>query len=114
MYVCGDVKGEWSVVADAVGGAVIRLAVGSSSRLNPLDEGPRPSGMSDIGQWSAQVTKRRRTLLGVLAEATLGRPLGPMERTALSTAFDEAAQATVAVLPGSSMLFTSHPLADRG
>ena len=48
VYVCGDVKGEWSVVADAVGGAVIRLAVGSSSRLNPLDEGPRPSGMSDI------------------------------------------------------------------
>ena len=100
VYVCGDVKGEWSVVADAVGGAVIRLAVGSSSRLNPLDEGPRPSGMSDIRQWSAQVTKRRRTLLGALAEATLGRPLGPMERTALSTALDEAAQATVAVLPG--------------
>ena len=100
MYICGDVKGEWSVVADAVGGAVIRLAAGSSSRLNPLDEGPRPSGMSDTGQWSAQVTKRRRTLLGALAEATLGRPLGPMERTALSTALDEAAQATVAVLPG--------------
>ena len=84
VYICGDVKGEWSVVADAVGGAVIRLAVGSSSRLNPLDEGPRPSGMSDIRQWSAQVTKRRRTLLGALAEATLGRRLGPMERTALA------------------------------
>ena len=29
IYIPGDVKGEWSVVADAVGGAVIRLGVGS-------------------------------------------------------------------------------------
>ena len=63
VYIPGDVKGEWSVVAEAVGGAVIRLGVGSNSRLNPLDEGPRPSSMSDL-EWRAQVTKRRRTSAG--------------------------------------------------
>ena len=47
VYVPGDPKGEWSVVAKAVGGASIELGGGSPNRLNPLDEGPRPSGIDD-------------------------------------------------------------------
>ena len=89
IYIPGDVKGEWSVVAEAVGGAVIRLGVGSPNRLNPLDEGPRPSDAGD-DEWRAQVTKRRRSLLAALAEVAVGRKLGPEERNALAVALDEA------------------------
>ena len=41
VYVPGDPKGEWTVVAKAVGGTAIEL--GTGNRLNPLDEGPRPA-----------------------------------------------------------------------
>jgi type IV secretory pathway VirB4 component len=97
VYVPGDVKGEWSVVAEAAGGAVIHLGVGRRARLNPLDEGPRPSRPTD-SEWAAQVTKRRRTLLAALAEAASGRSLEPTERTALDSALDEAVQATTPIL----------------
>ena len=38
VYVPGDPKGEWSVVARAVGGIAIALGGGSTNRLNPLDD----------------------------------------------------------------------------
>jgi hypothetical protein len=98
VYVPGDVKGEWSVVAEAVGGAVIHLGVGRCARLNPLDEGPRPSGAADA-EWAAQVTKRQRTLLAALAESASGHKLEPTERTALDSALDEGVQATTPILP---------------
>ena len=41
VYVPGDPKGEWSVVARAVGGAAIQLGGGSSQPTQP--SGPRPS-----------------------------------------------------------------------
>jgi len=85
VYVPGDPKGEWSVVSRAVGGQVIELGVGATARLNPLDEGPRPSGLSDAA-WYAQVTSDRQALLAALATTTLGRPLRAVERTALDSA----------------------------
>lgn len=36
VYVPGDPKGEWSIVARAVGGVAIELGGGSTNRLNPL------------------------------------------------------------------------------
>ena len=99
VYVPGDPKGEWAAVARAVGGAAVKLAVGSSARLNPLDEGPRPSGVDDVA-WRAQVSARRTGLLGALAEATLGRALSPTERSALDAALADAlGRAGVPVLP---------------
>jgi hypothetical protein len=99
VYVPGDPKGEWTPVAQALGGQVIQLGVGRSARLNPLDEGPRAADSDDTA-WRAQVTQRRLTLLGALAEATLGRPLVPVERTALDAALDATtSRGSTPVLP---------------
>jgi type IV secretory pathway VirB4 component len=99
VYVPGDPKGEWTVVARALGGTAIQLGVGSTNRLNPLDEGPRPSGVDDAA-WRAQVDARRTGLLAALGESTLGRALGPTERSALDAALADAQRrATVPILP---------------
>jgi hypothetical protein len=99
VYVPGDPKGEWAPVARALGGQVIELGVGRPARLNPLDEGPRPADVKD-GAWQAQVAQRRMSLLAALAEATLGRTLRSVERTALDAALGHtSATATVPVLP---------------
>ncbi|MGO4363326.1 ATP-binding protein [Terrabacter sp. RAF57] len=92
VYVPGDPKGEWSVVARAVGGVAIELGGGSTNRLNPLDPGPRDETLTD-GQWAAVVTNRRRALVGSLAQSSLGRPLASVEHTALDVALAGAARA---------------------
>ncbi|GAB3881454.1 ATP-binding protein [Terrabacter terrigena] len=87
VYVPGDPKGEWSVVARAVGGASIQLGGGSPNRLNPLDPGPRNPSLP-AEQWRTVVATRRRTLLGSLAQSALGRALTAVEHTALDVALD--------------------------
>jgi type IV secretory pathway VirB4 component len=89
VYVPGDPKGEWSVVSRAVGGIAFQLRPGSSNRLNPLDPGPRPRRMRDH-EWLQVIATRRRTLLGSLTEAALGRPLMAVEHTALDAALSQA------------------------
>ena len=91
VYVPGDPKGEWSIVARAVGGAAIELGAGSPNRLNPLDEGPRPAAIEDQA-WATLVASRRRALLGSLVESALTRPMTPVEHTAL----DQGLRAVVA------------------
>lgn len=99
VYVPGDPKGEWSTVAHAVGGQTIALGGASRSRLNPLDEGAVP-GQRDDPLWRSDTRRRRRNLLGSLAESVLGRPLEPTEHTALDAALDAAvATTTVPTLP---------------
>lgn len=99
VYVPGDPKGEHTSVAEAVGGKAILLGHGMPNRLNPLDEGHRPDGVDDA-QWSAQVTSRRRDLVGALAETVLDRRLTPLEHTAIDVALADAVRtADVPVLP---------------
>ena len=99
VYVPGDPKGEHTAVAEAVGGKAIALGHGMTNRLNPLDAGHRPSGLDDA-QWDAQVTARRRVLVGALAETVLDRRLTPVEHTAVDVALAEAVRSTeVPVLP---------------
>ena len=99
VYVPGDPKGEWSAVARALGGQVIALGVGTSARLNPLDEGPRPSGVDDH-VWRVQVAARRLGLLAALAESTIGRALRSTERSAVDAALATAqARSGTPVLP---------------
>jgi len=99
VYVPGDPKGEWSIVARAVGGVAIQLGGGSANRLNPLDEGPRPPGLSGP-EWADLVASRRRALLGALAESALGRPMRAVEHTALDLALRAAcARSSVPTLP---------------
>ena len=99
VYVPGDPKGEHTAVAEAVGGKAIALGHGMPNRLNPLDEGHRPAGLDDQ-QWAAQVTARRRELVGALAETVLDRRLTPLEHTAIDVALAETVRSSeVPVLP---------------
>ena len=99
VYVPGDPKGEHTAVAEAVGGRAIVLGHGLRNRLNPLDEGHRPSGVSDA-EWAAQVASRRRELIGALAETVLDRMLSPLEHTAIDLALrDTVRSSDVPILP---------------
>jgi len=99
VYVPGDPKGEHTAVAEAVGGMAIKLGHGLPARLNPLDEGHRPGGVAD-SEWLLQVAARRRGLIGALAETVLGRPLQPLEHTALNVALARVvAENDVPILP---------------
>ena len=83
-----DPKGEYGGLARAWGVEPLALAPGGRLRLNPL-EGPadrRPAG-SRSGRATAD---RRSTLLASLAEACLGRDLGPRERAAVDVALADA------------------------
>ena len=99
VYVPGDPKGEWTAVAEAVGGQTIVLGGPGANRLNPLDEGPVVVGLEGT-RWQAETRRRRRTLLGSLSETVLGRSLAPTEHTTLDAALDVVVAATaVPTLP---------------
>ncbi|MFD7204389.1 ATP-binding protein [Streptomyces sp. NPDC059893] len=89
IYVPCDPKGEWTVVAQELGGQAIALGPGLPGRLNPLDAPARPPGVSER-DWASEVRKRRLLLLGSLAKTVLRRDLHPMEHTALDVALDQA------------------------
>jgi hypothetical protein len=97
VYVPGDPKGEWTPVARVVDGASIALGPGMTTRINPLDEGPRPAYWIDSEggrqpmddeMWRSVVTNRRRDLVRALTEQALGRDLQSVEMTALFAAVD--------------------------
>lgn len=99
VYVPCDPKGEHAKIAELVGGKAIALGHGLSARLNPLDEGHRPGGLTDA-EWSSQVAARRRDLIGALAETMLTRPLSPVEHTAIDLALRAVTESTtVPILP---------------
>ncbi|MFD4829176.1 VirB4 family type IV secretion system protein [Streptomyces uncialis] len=87
VYVPCDPKGEWTPVAQALGGTSIALGPGLPGKLNPLDAAPRPNSVSEA-DWANEIRKRRLLLLGSLARTVLGRDLAPMEHTALDVALD--------------------------
>ena len=86
VYVPGDPKGEWAVVAEAVGGTVIALGHGLDTRLNPLDAGHAGSVLSAM----SAVRPRQLRLLSSLAETTLSRDLHASEHTAIDAALTTA------------------------
>ncbi|MFF9778502.1 ATP-binding protein [Streptomyces sp. NPDC013978] len=87
VYVPCDPKGEWTPVAEALGGRSIALGPGLPGRLNPLDAAPHPESVAEA-DWVGEIRKRRLLLLGSLARTVLGRDLMPMEHTALDVALD--------------------------
>ncbi|MBT2409363.1 ATP-binding protein [Streptomyces sp. ISL-12] len=87
VYVPCDPKGEWTPVAEALGGTSVALGPGLPGRLNPLDAAPRPASVTE-DDWNGEIRKRRLLLLGSLARTVLGRDLLPMEHTALDVALD--------------------------
>jgi type IV secretory pathway VirB4 component len=107
VFVAGDPKGEWAAVADAVGGQVVRLGPGLPARLNPLDTG----SSADPGEGHAQ----RLRLLGSLAQQALGRPLRPVEHTALDEALRAGRRPSVTLNDVTDMLLHhSEPQAPGG
>lgn len=92
-YVPADVKGEWTPVVEACGGAAIMLGPGMPNRLNPLDEGVRPTGKNDHA-WKQEVRARRLELLRSEAEVLGHRELDAAERTALAVALDRVCERT--------------------
>jgi len=96
IYIPSDPKGEWSGLAQALGGQTIALGPGLPGKLNPLDAPDRPTGVSEQ-DWRGEVRKRRLLLLASLASTVLKRDLLPMEHTGLDVALDLAvAQAETA------------------
>ncbi|GAA2442556.1 ATP-binding protein [Streptomyces pulveraceus] len=87
VYVPCDPKGEWTPVAQALGGTSVALGPGLPGKLNPLDAAPRPESISEA-DWVSEIRKRRLLLLGSLARTVLGRDLLPMEHTVLDVALD--------------------------
>ncbi|MFC9329069.1 ATP-binding protein [Kitasatospora sp. NPDC057015] len=87
IYVPSDPKGEWTGLAEALGGQTIALGPGLPGKLNPLDAPGRPTGVSEE-DWTNEVRKRRLLLLASLAATVLKRDLLPMEHTGLDVALD--------------------------
>lgn len=69
-----DPNGEWTRVAEWVGGKTIRLGPGSRHRINFLDPGPRPSILSDDG-WEYDVhqfqSQRLQAAVKILRQTTV-------------------------------------------
>jgi type IV secretory pathway VirB4 component len=86
-YVPCDPKGEWTPVAQALGGCTIALGPGLPGRVNPLDAPARPPSVRER-DWAVEIRKRRLLLLAALARTVLRRDLLPREHTALDLALD--------------------------
>jgi len=80
-----DPKGEYGPLAGACGAVPLRLAPGGRIRLNPLDL-PGRQGTPDV----QSAVRRRADLVCSIASSSLGRPLGPAERTAVELALRAA------------------------
>jgi hypothetical protein len=80
-----DPKGEYTRLARWMGYEPVFLGPGLPTRLNPLDVPPRPAGLADT-DWVREISNARIALLAALAAATLGRPVSPPERKAITLA----------------------------
>lgn len=89
VAVASDPKGEWAAPARAVGGVVVALSPSGNTKLNPLDEGPRDSRLSDL-EWEAMLRSRRRLTLAAIIPTLINRALTPQEHTVLDLALTRA------------------------
>jgi energy-coupling factor transporter ATP-binding protein EcfA2 len=92
VLVLGDPRPDYTRLAEALGGQVIRVGRGMD-RLNPLDAGPLgavlprlPAG--DAARLRAEVRARRLSLLMALCTLVRGQPLGNVEEVILGRAID--------------------------
>jgi hypothetical protein len=99
----GDVKGEYSALVEALGGAVWRVGRGLHA-LNPLDAGPlRAELASAVGgareQLAETVRVRRLTLLEALVSIVRRGDVDVTERRLLGAALDAAVTASAPAEP---------------
>ncbi|GAA2238724.1 ATP-binding protein [Rarobacter faecitabidus] len=100
IAVASDPKGEWTALAQQVNSPTVRLGRGSPERINPLDDGIRPAGMTET-EWIKRSTSTRRGLLtSILTLLRHGQLMSPQEHTALELALTATLASTrVATLP---------------
>jgi len=96
-----DPKGEYRGLAEALDLPVVRLSPGGSVRLNPLDAGPA----GDRSAIEARVM-RQSSMVRALASTVLGRPLTPVEETAIWQTVE-----TISLLGNGGMPATLHDVA---
>ncbi len=75
-----DPKGEYGGIAAALGLDTIRLFPGGTSRINPLEPGPAPSGGTE------ELARRQTAMVAALLEPVLHRDLKPIEDAVLGWA----------------------------
>ncbi|MBF0808461.1 conjugal transfer protein TraC [Rothia nasimurium] len=107
--VMSDRKNEWEIVTKYLDGKSIGIGAGYDNRMNPLDEGNRPSVDPDGNpmteeKWQDMVRTQRSTLLTSIAEIIKKKELTEAERLVLGTALDKAVrtaqeQGRVPVIP---------------
>ncbi|SUW70174.1 Type IV secretory pathway, VirB4 components [Brevibacterium iodinum] len=97
LAVASDLKGEWTPVIQRLNGRVIQIGPGLPTRLNPLEEGVRPSidrmgnPMTDEG-WDMMVRTRRLSILETIVKILTGQAeLTPAEHAALEDGVEGAA-----------------------
>ncbi|MFG2913111.1 ATP-binding protein [Kitasatospora sp. NPDC048298] len=100
MCVPADVKGEYTTMIRELGGSVLRIGTGID-RINPLDSGPLPGRLASLPAAEREalldgLNGRRLETLGALlaTRCGLGRQPNEIERSALTTAVQLAADAT--------------------
>lgn len=108
LAVASDLKGEWTQVVLRLKGRVIQIGPGLSTRLNPLEEGVRPSidrmgnPLSDEG-WAMMVRTRRMSTLETIVKILTGQlDLTPAEHAALEEGVEGAA--AIAAAAGRMMI----------
>jgi hypothetical protein len=89
-----DSKGEWVIVAEALGGTVIRLGGNHNARLNPLDRGPRRTGSTD--EQDEQLVRQRRaaTLITLVQMTVESGTLSAAEHACIHLALQRAVAGT--------------------
>ena len=101
LSVASDKKGEWTRVVRDLGGNVIQVGPGLDTRLNPLDEGVRPSlnvqgRPMDDDQWRAMVRSRRLSILKTLVKILIDRQPDSAENWVIGAALDQAIERATA------------------
>lgn len=104
-----DKKGEWAIVSAFVGGVTIGVGTGSDTRINPLDEGNRPSTDAENKpltdeKWAAMVRARRLSLLSSIVGILDGKRMKSSPKKVMRICLDQAVakateQGRVPVLP---------------
>lgn len=101
LSVASDKKGEWTKVVRELGGSVIQVGPGLDARINPLDEGKRPSlnvqglPMTDE-HWRLMVRARRMSIMDTLFKILTDRKPSSAENLVLSDGLDMAVEVAAA------------------
>lgn len=91
-----DSKGEHGVVAEALGGQVIRIGgFGNNVRINPLERGQRYRNQADAAYEAMVRSNRRMVLQQIITQILPNRDdLEPREKSVLDWALEEEIQRT--------------------